>query len=173
VSNQSPVLVSGQSPTVYRRRLGKKLREFREAARIKLDDVAKHLQYNTTTTVRRMEAGKIGINPRDVRELANLYGITAQERNEISALADQQSRQPGMWHSYWNSVSQAFYSYLGLESSASSIKVFENVYVNGLLQTEAYTRALVDGINPGTAESDREKIVALRQKRMEMLLRRT
>jgi hypothetical protein len=29
----------------------------------------------------------------------------------------------------------------------------------------------VDGINPGTAESDREKLVALRQKRMETLTR--
>jgi hypothetical protein len=170
VSNQSPALVPNESPTVYRRRLGRKLQRFREAAQIKLDDVAKHLQYNNTT-VRRMEAGKIGINPRDVRELANLYGITAQERNEILTLADQQSRQPGMWHSYWNAVSQAFYSYLGLESSASSIKVFENIYVNGILQTEAYTRALVDGINPGTAESDREKLVVMRQKRMETLTR--
>jgi Domain of unknown function (DUF5753)/Helix-turn-helix domain len=170
VSNQSPILVSNESPTVYRRRLGKKLREFREAAQIKLDDVAKHLQYNNTT-VRRMEAGKIGINPRDVRELANLYGITTSERNEILTLADQQSRQPGMWHSYWNAVPQAFYNYLGLESSASSIKVFENIWVNGLLQTEAYTRALVDGINPGATESDREKLVTMRQKRMETLTR--
>jgi transcriptional regulator with XRE-family HTH domain len=162
------VLVRNQSPTVYRRRLGRKLQKFREAAQIKLDEVAKYLRYNTIT-VRRMEAGKIGVNPRDARELADLYGVTGEERDELLDLADQQSRQPNMWHSYGNTVSQAFYSYLGLESSASSIKVFENIYVNGLLQTEAYTRALVDGINPNTPEPDREKLVELRQKRMKTL----
>jgi transcriptional regulator with XRE-family HTH domain len=161
--------VRNQSPTVYRRRLGKRLQKFREAAQIKLDDVAKHFRYDSTT-VRRMEAGKIGVNPRDVHELANLYGVTGEERDELLGLADQQSRQPNMWHSYWNTVSQAFYNYLGLESSASSIKVFENIYVNGLLQTEEYTRALVDGINPNAAESDREKLVELRQKRMRTLI---
>lgn len=158
-----------QSPTVHRRLLGTQLRKLREKAGIKPDDVAEHLECHKAK-LSRMEAGKVGITPRDAREMLNLYGVTGAERDRLLETA-KQSRQRNMWHSYWNAVPEQFYNYLGLESSASSIKVFENIYVNGLLQTEDYTRALVDGINPETAETDREKIVTLRQKRIETLTR--
>lgn len=156
-----------QSPTVHRRSLGTQLRKLREKSGIKPDEVAEHLECHKAK-VSRMEAGKVGITPRDAREMLDLYGVTGAERDRLLEIA-KQSRQRSMWHNYWNAVPESFYNYLGLESSASSIKVFENSYINGLLQIEPYTRALIDGINPDTTESDREKIVALRQKRAEIL----
>jgi transcriptional regulator with XRE-family HTH domain len=158
-----------QSPTVHRRLLGTQLRKLREKAGIKPDEVAEHLECHKAK-VSRMEAGKVGITPRDARDMLDLYGITGTERDRLLEIAHQ-SRQRSMWHSYWNAVPEPFYNYLGLESSASSIKVFENSYINGLLQIEPYTRALIEGINPDATEPDREKIVALRQKRAEILTR--
>ena len=156
-----------QSPTVHRRSLGTQLRKLREKSEIKIDEVAEHLECHKAK-VSRMETGKVGITPRDAREMLDLYGVTGAERDRLLEIA-KQSRQRSMWHNYWNAVPEPFYNYLRLESSASSIKVFENSYINGLLQIEPYTRALIDGINPDTSESDREKIVALRQKRAEIL----
>jgi transcriptional regulator with XRE-family HTH domain len=156
-----------QSPTVHRRLLGTQLRKLREKSGIKPDEVAERLECHKAK-VSRMEAGKVGITPRDARDMLDLYGVTGTERDRLLEIA-QQSRQRSMWHNYWNAVPEPFYNYLGLESSASSIKVFENSYINGLLQIEPYTRALIDGINPDTTELDREKIVALRQKRAEIL----
>ena len=156
-----------QSPTVHRRSLGTQLRKLREKSEIKIDEVAEHLECHKAK-VSRMETGKVGITPRDAREMLDLYGVTGAERDRLLEIA-KQSRQRSMWHNYWNAVPEPFYNYLGLESSASSIKVFENSYINGLLQIEPYTRALIDGINPDTSESDIEKIVALRQKRAEIL----
>lgn len=121
--------MTNQSPTVYRRRLGNKLRAFREAAHIKIDDVAQCLDCHEGT-VRRMEAGKIGITVRDARQMLELYGVTGKERDELLALASQ-SRQRSIWHNWWDAVPQNFYSYLGLESSAASIRAFENNYVFG------------------------------------------
>lgn len=161
--------MASQSPTVLRRELGTQLRKLRERARITIDDVAKRLERHKVT-ISRIEAGTVGITSRDTQAMLDLYGVTGSERDKLLEIA-KQSRQRSVWHNWWNTVPQTFYNYLGLESSASSIKVFENIYVNGLLQTEDYTRALIDGINPDTAESDREKLVALRQKRMKTLMR--
>lgn len=159
--------MANQSPTVYRRQLGLKLRTFREAANVKVEEVARYLDC-ADATIRRMEAGKVGITLGNARHMADLYGVTGNERTELLALATQ-SRERSFWHNWWNAVPQSFYSYLGLESCATSIKVFENIYINGLLQTEDYTRALITGINPTTSESDQEKLIALRQARMKTL----
>lgn len=161
--------MADQSPTVHRRLLGTQLRKLREKAGIKPDEVAHHLECHKAK-VSRMEAGKVGITPRDARDMLDLYGITGAERDRLLEIAHQ-SRQRSMWHNYWNAVPEPFYNYLGLESSASSIKVFENSYINGLLQIEPYTRALIEGINPETTESDQEQIIALRQKRAQILTR--
>jgi transcriptional regulator with XRE-family HTH domain len=156
-----------QSPTVYRRRLGNKLRSFRQAAQIKVDDVARCLDCHEGT-VRRMEAGKIGITLRDARQMLDIYGVTGEERDELLALASQ-SRQRSIWHNWWNAVPQNFYSYLGLESSASSIRAFENSYIPGLLQTESYARAIVDAVGPERSKADRDKFLALRKARAQRL----
>ncbi|MBV9011185.1 MAG: helix-turn-helix domain-containing protein [Pseudonocardiales bacterium] len=156
-----------QSPTVYRRRLGNKLRSFRKAAHISVDDIARCLDCHEGT-VRRMEAGKIGITRRDARQMLDIYGVTGDEREELLALASQ-SRQRSIWHNWWNAVPQNFYSYLGLESSASSIRAFENSYIPGLLQTESYARAIVDAVGPERSEAERNKFLALRQARIQRL----
>jgi transcriptional regulator with XRE-family HTH domain len=161
--------LASQSPTVLRRKLGTQLRKLREEAGITIDDVAECLERHKAT-ISRIEAGTVGITSRDTQTMLDLYGVTDPERTKLLEIA-KQSRQRSVWHNWWNAVPQTFYNYLGLESSASSIKVFENIYVNGLLQTEDYTRALIDGINPETTESVREKLVVLRQKRMKTLLR--
>jgi hypothetical protein len=115
-----------------------------------------------------MEAGKVGITRRDARQMLDLYGVTGEEREELLTLASQ-SRQRGVWHTWWDVVPQSFYSYLGLESSASWIRVFENSYIPGLLQTESYARAVVDAVGPERSEADRDRFVALRKIRAQPL----
>ena len=152
-----------QSPTVRRRRLALELRRFREAARLTCEEVAEHLECSISK-VSRIETGRVSVSPRDVRDMLELYGVPAPQRDNLVQLA-RESRQKGWWHAYSDAIEPRFATYIGLESAASEIRIYEVTLIPGLLQTEDYARAViaagtVDG-GPGAVE----RIVAFRMAR--------
>ncbi|WP_280273509.1 DUF5753 domain-containing protein, partial [Nocardia wallacei] len=70
------------------------------------------------------------------------------------------------WHRYSDLLPQWFETYIGLEHAAHSIRTFEAQLVPGLLQTEAYTRAVVE---LGHEEGEAARRVELRLRRQEVL----
>ncbi|CAM5545572.1 hypothetical protein SMICM304S_08366 [Streptomyces microflavus] len=64
------------------------------------------------------------------------------------------SRQQGWWHAFGDIP---YSVYIGLETDAESLRVYEPQMVPGLLQTRAYAEALISGALPeGTAVGHRE-----------------
>ena len=157
-----------QSPTVRRRRLALELRRFREAARLTCEEVAEHLECSTSK-ISRIETGRVSVSPRDVRDMLELYGVPAPQRDNLVQLA-RESRQKGWWHAYSDAIEPRFATYIGLESAASEIRIYEVTLIPGLLQSEDYARAViaagtVDGGPPGAVE----RIVAFRMARQPTL----
>ncbi|MBQ0867409.1 DUF5753 domain-containing protein [Streptomyces sp. RK75] len=74
------------------------------------------------------------------------------------------------WHSYLDLEPGPFQIYVALEGAASLLRVYEAHWVPGLLQTEAYARAI---IRKGLGEVGVEKSVAERMKRQQRLLAET
>jgi len=64
------------SPTVRRRDLGTRLRKLRTRSGLTQEEVAKQLECSTTK-ISRMETVARGSILRDVRDLCNIYGVTA------------------------------------------------------------------------------------------------
>ncbi|PIM65725.1 transcriptional regulator, partial [Streptomyces sp. JV178] len=60
---------------------------------------------------------------------------------------------------------------LSLEQAALQIRAYEAQFVHGLLQTEAYARALLGAGNPHASTEATERRVALRMRRQELLTR--
>jgi len=60
---------------------------------------------------------------------------------------------------------------VGLQEAAATIRTFEIQYVPGLLQTAAYTRAVVERGLPNAPASEVQRRVELRMRRAELLLR--
>lgn len=154
----------GPSPTVRRRRLAARLRELRENANLTIDEVGDKLECSASK-ISRIETGHVGVTPRDVRDMLEVYGVDDDEREALVQLA-REARKKGWWHAY-NEVFTG--SFVGLESDASFLHTHQALLVPGLLQTEAYTRAVIRAIRPDSAEADVELRVRARINRQKLI----
>jgi transcriptional regulator with XRE-family HTH domain len=157
-------MARGPSPTVRRRRLASELRRLREAAELTIDEVGEKLECSASK-ISRIETGHVGVTPRDVRDMLELYAIEENEREALVQLA-REARMKGWWHAY-NEVFTG--SFVGLESDASSLHTHQALLVPGLLQTEDYARAVHRATRPDATEADVERRVAARMTRQKLL----
>lgn len=155
------------SPTVRRRRLAAELRRIREAREQTIDDVAAQLDWHATK-LSRFETGRRAIQPSDVRALLAVYEVEAAERDALLTLA-REARQRGWWHAYGQAVPEWFEVYVGLESEASSLHIYECEFIPGLLQTEEYIRVVHRAAQIRASEEEIDQRVAVRVARQRLL----
>ena len=131
------------------------------------EDVAEHLECSTSK-ISRIETGRVRVSPRDVRDMLDLYRVPEPQRDSLVQLA-RESRQKGWWHAYSDAIEPRFATYIGLESAASEIRIYEVTLIPGLLQTEDYARAVIAaGAVEGSPEAV-ERNVAFRMARQPAL----
>jgi transcriptional regulator with XRE-family HTH domain len=154
------------SPTVRRRRIARELRHLRERSGMTLDVAARQLDMSKSN-LSRIENAQIGIKPRDVRAALALYQVTGADAEALIEIA-RGAQQRGWWQNYSDVLPEWFEFYVGLEAEAASLRTYEAEAVPGLLQTEAYARA----IYRLTAGEERiERKVAARLRRQDVLHR--
>jgi transcriptional regulator with XRE-family HTH domain len=157
------------SPTVRRRRLALELRRLREAARLTCEEVAEHLECSASK-ISRVETGRVSVSPRDVRDMLELYGVPADQRESLVQLA-RDSRQKGWWHAYSDTMQPQMATYIGLESAASEIRIYEVSLIPGLLQTEDYARAVIRAGMVNSPAEDIDRRVSLLMARQPAVVR--
>jgi transcriptional regulator with XRE-family HTH domain len=160
---------SHRGPAALRIALGTQLRRLREASSITSLEAAEAIRA-TPSKISRLERGRSAAKQRDVADLLSLYGVTDQaEREELLEVVRQASA-PGWWQQYSDVLPRWFESYIGLEKAASVIRSYEVQFVQGLLQTEDYARAviLIGNAHASAAEIDRR--VSLRMGRQDLLI---
>ena len=162
-------MVGDHSPTVRRRRLALELRRLREAARLTCEEVADHLECSASK-ISRVETGRVSVSPRDVRDMLDLYGVPAAQRESLVQLA-RDSRQKGWWHAFSDTMQPQFATYVGLESAASEIRIYEVSLIPELLQTEDYARVVIRSGMMSSPSDDVERQVALRMARQPAITR--
>src|SRR5215831_12561176 len=159
----------GQNPTLRGRRLAMELLRRREATGMSREEVARQLEWSTST-IFRIETGRSRPQPGNVRILLELYGVTGSERDGLIQLA-REARQPGWWHSFRDVLPNPYEVYIGLEAGAATIRNFEPVVIPGLLQTPDYAREM---FRRGPRELDRDEVerrVEVRVARQQILAR--
>ena len=155
-----------RSPTVRERRLARALRHLREEASLTIEDVAEKLEISPST-VSRMETAQVGVRPRDLRFLLDMYEITDAERDQLLQIA-RERRQQQWWQEYADLPNIAV---AGLEEDASTIWQYSTQLVPGLLQTEAYARAVLGAIRLDSKPGDIDRRLDLRLHRQALLTR--
>jgi transcriptional regulator with XRE-family HTH domain len=158
-----------QNPTLRGRRLALELLRRREATGLSREEVARQLEWSTSTLF-RIETGRSRPQPGNVKVLLELYGVTGPERDGLIRLS-REARQPGWWHTFRDILPNPYEVYIGLEAGAASIRNFEPIVVPGLLQTEEYARQT---FRNGPRELDRDDIerrVQVRRERQRVLAR--
>lgn len=157
--------VSG--PTVRRMQLGSRLRRLREASGFTREEAGWAIRASESK-ISRMELGRVGFKERDVIDLLKLYGVDGEEHEALLGVA-REANQPGWWHPYGDLLATWFQHYLDLEAAASLIRTYEVQFVPGLLQSEAYARAVILLSYGDSKDDEVDRRVALRMARKKVL----
>jgi transcriptional regulator with XRE-family HTH domain len=150
--------------------LGRRLQELREAAGIRREEAARVLRV-APATVRRMEMAEVALKIPYVQVLLTTYGVADDEAAAFVALTEE-ANQPGWWQRFHDVLPDWFSLYVSLEGAARLIRSYEPHFVPGLLQTEAYARAVMEAGTIGqTGPEAIERHVSLRMARQRLLER--
>ena len=162
------------SPALRRRTLGRELRHIREAKGKTIDTVAKDLNRTYSTgfsaaKISRLETGKRGASPRDVRDLCEYYEVESAERDRLVELA-KAAREDNQLQG----VPESYVDYMILEAQALVVRTYEPTLIPGLLQTVEYDRAKFDGyalsgLDPDSSTESSRKRIELRIERRRRL----
>jgi transcriptional regulator with XRE-family HTH domain len=163
--------MSADGSLLKRRQLGGELRRLRGPRKLK--DVAGELR-RSSAWLSRIEKGQEGatLRPAELREMLRIYGISDEQ--SVSQLMNllNASAERDWWEPYKSVLPSGLDTFVGLESEARKELAFELAIVPGLLQTEAYARAMFAADHSRGAEAT-DKLVAMRLERQRALSRET
>lgn len=155
---------AGGKPTMRSRRLGTALKRLRLAAQLDQDQAAEAVDCSTAK-ISRIESGIVSARVGDVRVLLDLYGVEDRDQRQLMEQLARDSNKRGWWVDYRTPLRTQLGDHISLETDATYIRTWQPVFVPGLLQTAAYTRALTDA-SPLVVDSDTaEEIIKVRQER--------
>lgn len=157
-------------PRLARRELGRRLRTLRREAGLTQEDVAAELDVSVAT-LRRIETGQTAVKTGNVLLLCRRYHATSDATDALVALAEG-TRGKGLWEDS-SVVPDWFGLYLGLEHSARQVETWGPELIHGLLQTEAYARAVITAMDRDAGPDTVEYRVRLRMQRQVEVLERT
>ncbi|WP_327354738.1 helix-turn-helix domain-containing protein [Streptomyces sp. NBC_01304] len=149
--------------TARRVRLGAELRKLREATGMKAREAAALLGADSVQ-MSQIESGVAGVSADRVRRLAAHYACVDEAFiKALVAMATDRTR--GWWEEYREVLPPPFLDLAELEHHATSLQVIATAHVPGLLQTEAYARAVFSYAAPELPASELEPRVAHRMRR--------
>ncbi len=156
-------VTGADSPTVRRRELGALLRTLRTEAGMTVEQVAERLMVSSSK-ISRLETGRRGARPRDIRDLCDIYGVTDAAREHLMELAHE-----GRDQAWWQPFDLPYETYVGLEAAAVLISDYEPGVFPALLQTSEYARAIHEGALPRLSQEVIEQRIEVRRRRQEVL----
>ncbi|WP_063713328.1 helix-turn-helix domain-containing protein [Nocardia tenerifensis] len=145
--------------------LARQLRELRESAGVSAESARQAIGVGKQT-LWRMETGQhVRLNPLFIERLCAVYGAPEDVTRMLLGLVAE-TRRTGWWQTYGNSIPEHFSLFVGLEESAKRTVSYQTVLLPGLLQTDAYRRAMIAVDSPAmpTAELDQRLELFTRRK---------
>jgi transcriptional regulator with XRE-family HTH domain len=155
--------------SVVRRQLGRRLRRFRFEARKTIEDVV-FAGVASRSKIWRIEAGQGSVKVGDVLALSRFYRVEAGMTDELIRLAEA-SKGSGYLEDYKGTEWESIGLYAELEANACAVSDYQPELVHGLLQTEAYARAVVE-VAPGVTDSIIDQRVDFRLRRQQVFFER-
>jgi len=150
--------------------VGARLRRLRTEMGLTREEAAEAIRASEWK-IHRLENGQVGFKERDIVDLLRLYEVTdPAEVAEFVALA-REANTPGWWQHYGDVLPQWFRTYVDLEAAAALIRTYEGQFVPGLLQTDDYMRAVVQGAHLEDSNEEVGRRVRLRMARQIVLTR--
>jgi len=163
--------VEAATPALCRLQLGSELRQLRLAAGIKGAQVCKRLIWSPSKLTRLETGENASVETPDVMGLCEIYGVDAETRSRLLGYAAVTKTRRDWWATaeYRPAIRPGFRAFLDLEATATALQNYEAEFVPGLLQTEAYIRAIYESAFQGLPPEDIDRSVAIRTTRQQVL----
>jgi len=141
------------SPSERYRRLGAELRKLRANAGMSGDEAGALLDADRTR-ISHIEAGRMNVPRNGLYRLLRSYGCPDGPLFD-GLMAIAHDRGKGWWDAYADVMERRALDLAETEARAASIRIHEPLFIPGMLQTEAYARALITDIEGDTERTDR------------------
>jgi transcriptional regulator with XRE-family HTH domain len=148
---------------VRRLHLGRILRELRERAGLSLEIAAPAFDWSSSK-LSRIENGRQGVDVHGVRTMMDVYGVVGPQWEELLDLTRSASEK-----GWWRAFGLDDKGYVPLEAEATLIREATAAFVPGLLQTDAYAKAVFAATLHRRTEAELANLTAIRVRRQERL----
>ena len=162
-----PVATKRHTPTVRLRRLAAELRRLRATTTLSRESITEQTGINGTTLY-RIETARTRPQMRTLVTLLNLYGVDTEQHGYLTTLCRDAATQ-GWLRPYHSDLPEEYTAYISFEDEAQGVRNYESLFIPGLLQTEAYARAVIRGGLPTASQEDVEHRVQARMERQQVL----
>ncbi|MFE7114329.1 DUF5753 domain-containing protein [Streptomyces sp. NPDC057654] len=146
------------------------LRRLREAKEMNASFVAKKFGWSTARMT-RLETQNSSIEVPDVKALCELYEAPRELQEQLESFALITKTRKDWWETqpFKGTVPHWFQAFLGLESAASQIRIYQSEFTPGLAQTPDYARVILSLSD--TSPEALERKAEVRLKRQSILTR--
>jgi transcriptional regulator with XRE-family HTH domain len=151
-------------PATYRLLLGRELKDLREHADISREDAAAKVKWHLSK-VSKIEQGQATLRADEITALLDFYGATEADARRVEEIGAH-ARKRGSF----GKVADWARQYLGLESDARSLAIYDTELIHGLFQTRDYAHAIVS-TSAVVAAVDVGRVVESRLRRQALLER--
>ncbi|RVU23810.1 XRE family transcriptional regulator [Streptomyces antnestii] len=157
-------------PAVRRRRLGAELRALRARAGLTSGETARLVGWHQSK-VSRIETGRSGVKPADVRLLLDAFEVSDDALRDllVSLAGSEDGGGRHWWHAYRSLLPPAYRDFISLEAQACRVRTVETSVVPGLLQTPDYARAVTRAAVGGLPDGQVDALVEVRIARQDVL----
>jgi transcriptional regulator with XRE-family HTH domain len=162
-----PVRPARGGPSPLRWLVGVELARHREGAGLSMAQVAEMVGM-TKAKIGHIETGRQLQSPADIASLLTAYQVDRDTIDRLVALTER-ADEAAWWTGAAQAVPEWFGTFAGLEHIATREFVFEPTVITGLLQTEAYSRA-INSASLLVRAADVDRVVALRLARAERVV---
>lgn len=150
--------------------LGRSLQRLRLESGMSQAQVAKRSRFSEAK-LSAIENGKQRVTLFDVAGLCRVMRASPELTSQLERMSDEVDN-PSWWEPYSTYMLRDFAMFLDLEQTCSELLIYESELITGLLQTEAYARA-IHAVGPVLDQEGIEQAVELRAQRQERFWART
>lgn len=164
-----------QRKTVRSRRLGKQIRRLREDAQLTQEKLVELMNADqprqrgvSAAYLSRVESGLGRITPEHLQRIGTVLDVTTDEAQKFEEMR-RRANERGWWQEYSDIVGEAMEMLAEIGEDAISMRSYDNVYVQGLLQTRAYADAVIGNARTLVSPLHIGRLVELRMRRQQRL----
>lgn len=161
--------------TIRARRLGKQLRKMREARRIKQDQLCEKINEGqdrratlSQGQLSKVEAGAARLDPDQLARILTVLDAAPEVARRLEGLRAR-AEDPGWWSEYSPYIHETLELVVELGEDATTMRTYDAVFVQGLLQTEDYARTVIESSRAWVRPTEVDLLVELRMRRQQRL----